>query len=558
MDGYLKPLLFERGELDPAELDALYASILDDVNTQSAFESWWPRTANQGDRYSRLSRWFALMASECNHTYTLRWYQESVSDSSAMTPLDDLAAKSAGALVTEQSADTPDWTESDRMLWYVRANAESLADGTMDVLAVEGVDATFDVTGELAPVYTFSAALWIKRSSDTDYLYKSWRAKPAADYVPYAGDVAPDGSKRAMTWHPTFSGGLDANGKLTSGAGKAAYNFASASTGLSKARLRNAYEGLWCDCDSQWLLDMWQIRHFNLENGGILEGCASYSINHTVAKAESDATRVLVSQLDGADYLVGSTVSVTTATERAGATTGVALMKRITSKADVEIDGTTYTALNLDISGTITTTTSMHVFSMPWHSGSTEALPGHKDGSLYSLTDGKTPARVAGVEAMVGACDIGLDPLYNVTGSGSSHSYAVYECKNSEKLATSITSNYTKTNIAKTGVESGWNYVREFAQTALGVLFPLTFGGDGTIRYKSGFHGAIASGVRCPWRFGVMLGTGNATGLACLYGNNVPSGSYWTGSPRLAGCGKKRGEWTGAQLAPEQEGGNVA
>ena len=66
------------------------------------------------------------------------------------------AAKSAGALVTEQSTDTPDWTESDRMLWYVRANAESLEDGTMDVLAVEGVDDTFDVYGELAPVYTFS------------------------------------------------------------------------------------------------------------------------------------------------------------------------------------------------------------------------------------------------------------------------------------------------------------------------------------------------------------------------------------------------------------------
>lgn len=530
---------------DAGEIDAMFAKVLDDENTQAAFETWWPLSNDGSNRYARLARWFALMAAENNHTYTLRWYQESVSDSSDMTPLDDLAAKSAGALVTEQSSDTPDWTELDRMLWYVRANAESLADGTMAVLAVEGVDETFDVTGELAPVYTFSAALWIKRSSDDDYLYKSWRAKSETDYVPYAGDVAPDGSKREMTWHPTFSGGVDANNKLTSGSGKAAWNFHSASDGLTRARARNAYEGLWCDCDSQWLLDMWQLRHFSLENSAILEGCTSYDVDHTVAKAESGATRVLVSQADGADYLVGSTVSVTTATARADASTGVALMKKITSKADVEIDGTTYTALNLDISGTITTTTAMHVFSMPWHTGSTEVLQGHKDGSLYSLTDGKTPARVAGVEVLTGAYNIGLDPLYNVTGSGGSYSYAVYECKNSEKLATSITSNYANTNIAKTGVASGWNYVREFAQTALGVLFPLTFGGGDTIRYKSSFLGPYSAGVRCPWRFG-SLTTAGAAGLACEVGDHAPSHSFWFGVPRLAGSGKKRGEWTTA------------
>ena len=67
-----------------------------------------------------------------------------------------------------------------------------------------------------------------------------------------------------MTWHPTFGGSLDKNGYLTSGAGKPICNNTSATTGLTKARARNAYEGLWNDCDTKWLLDMWQLRHFNL------------------------------------------------------------------------------------------------------------------------------------------------------------------------------------------------------------------------------------------------------------------------------------------------------
>lgn len=552
MDGYIKPMILSN-DLAPETLDAMFSVILDDINTQEVFEVWWGRTEGQGTRYARLSRWFSLMAAADDHTYTLRWYQESVSDSSAMTPLDDLAAKSAGALVTEQSTDTPDWTESDRMLWYVRANAESLADGTMDVLAVEGVDDNFDVTGELAPVYVFSVAPWVYEYEDESYEYRSWRLKRAEGYYPYAGDVGLDGEKRAMTWMPAFAGALDSSGALTSGAGRAIYNFRSAEEGLAAARKRTNRdgghsEGLWNDCDTIRLLHAWQLRHFNLENSGILEGCTSYDVDHTVAAAESGVRRVLVTQAHGADYLVGSAVTVTTATSRANASTGVALLKRIVSKETVEVGGTTYTALNLDVSETITTTTAMHVFSMPWNTGSTETLPGHKDGSLYSLTDGKTPARIAGVEVLVGAYTVGIEPLYSVTRSGSYDTYKIYECRDCENIPSgtisSIPSVYRDTGISKGGIVSGWQYPRSFIRTLLGVLFPdVVSGGSTTTRYKSGFYGTDSAGVRCPWRFGSLANAGSA-GLACEAGYSSPAHRSWNGAPWLAGAGKKRGEWT--------------
>ena len=528
-------------QLVGGDVDATFAAMLDDTNTSQVFAAWWPLSNDGRSRYERLERWFELMAVSDGKTYTLRWYLESVSDSAVMTPMDDLAGKSAGALVTEESANASDWTEEDRMCWYVRANAVSLADGTMDVLAIEGEDG-FDITGETAPVYTFSIALWLKEWSDESYNYKSWRTRKEGGFYPYAGDIAPNNTKRPMTWHPTFSGGLDSLGQLTSGAGLAAYNFKSANDGLTAAHKRNNYEGLWNDCDTKWLLDMWQLRHFNLENSRILEGCTQYNLDYTLAVAETGVERVIVTAAQGANFIVGSTVTVSTS---ARAASGVATMKKIKSIEDVEIDGTTYKALNIDNGGnTFDTTTSLHVATMPWHSGSTEALPGHKDGSIVSLTSGKTPLRVAGVEALAGAYNVGLDPLYNVTANASGgFDYAVYECRDSAKLAGSITANYTDTGIRGTGIPSGWNYVREFVRTALGVLFPSARGGGDTTRYKSAFAGTNSAGVRCPWRFG-NLNHGGLAGLACGSGLHAPSASNWDSVPRLAGSGKKRGEWT--------------
>lgn len=344
---------------------------------------------------------------------------------------------------------------------------------------------------------------------------------------------------------------MDSQNRLTSGAGKAAWNFQSANNGLTAARRRNAYEGLWCDCDTKWLLDMWQLRHFNLENSGILEGCTNYNYQYALAAAESDVKRVLVTTAQGANFLVGSTVSVGEAGENTNFDRGQAYMRnianmaRIASIESVEVDGTTYTALNLDIEGAITTTTTCLVSTMPWHSGSTEALPGHKDGSIVSLTNGKAPLRVAGVETLVGASDAGLDPLYQITVNASNEAvYTIWECRDSEKLAGSITANYVDTGISGTTIAGSWQYVREFTRTKLGVLFPSVFGGTPSTRYKSALMRAVSTNVCCPWRFGSFAYGANA-GFACEVGSILAFASGWFGIPRLAGAGKKRGVWQG-------------
>ena len=250
------------GSSDAAVLDAACKSVLDGTNTTRVFWEFYPRAAAAGEtsKYKILERFAKAAAQAWNSkTYTLRSYDAAVSGNTTMTPLDDLAGKSAAQLCTASDAAVEDWADEDPMTWYIRANAMSLEDGTMNITYFEGEDG-FDITGEDAPVWTFALALWIKEWNDGSFNFISFRTTKGSGFYPDAGDVAPDGTKRALTWHPSFPGGLNSSGALTSGAGIRPYNFASATAGITAARKMTIYEGLWNDCDTRWILRMWQLR----------------------------------------------------------------------------------------------------------------------------------------------------------------------------------------------------------------------------------------------------------------------------------------------------------
>lgn len=541
MAAALEAIALNGGQNSAEALDAACRQLLDGTNTTRVFWSWYPRAlaAGETDKYKLLSRFATAAAQAWNgKTYTLRSYDPSVSGITKMTPMDDLADKVAAQLCTENTEAVEDWADEDPMTWYIRANALSLEDGTMNITYFEGEDG-FDITGEDAPVYTFALALWIKEWNDGAYDYISFRTTRGSGYYPDAGDVDPKNKKRPITWHATFPGGLDSKGALTSGAGIKAYNFASATAGIQKARQKTIYEGLWNDCDTRWILRMWQLRHFDLENSNIAEGCTNYNYQYMAALPEENVKRVLLSASQAAGFIVGSTVSVGDMGAQSNKDRWNAWMRnladlvKVSSIEKVTVNGTEYTAINLDISGTITTTATTCISTMPWHSGATEALPGHKDGCTFSLTAGKTPLRVAGVEVLDGSYTIGLDPLYDTTANeAGGFDYTVYQCRDSQKLSGSITADYEDTGIVYSGMPSGWNYVKAFIKSKLGVLFPKLIGGSSTTYLKSAFCGTYSAGVRCPWRFANLNNGGNA-GLAAENGNNAPGNSNWNSRPRI-------------------------
>ena len=539
------------GQGTSGQIDTIFAAMMDDTNTTDIFRKWYAIVQDgEQDRYALLERFFTMCAMNNDQQHTVRFYSAAASSSDDGTPLDWLADKSPAALATDTDDGGEDWAAENRMTWYIRANAIAKADGTMNVLAIEG-ETNFDITGELAPVYTFQMAQWYKEEFTANYEQYSWRATRAAGYKPFFGDVAPDGTKRAMTWHATFPGGLTADGKLTSGAGRRAANFTSTTTGLTDARKwTGGYEGTWTDCDTLFVLREWQHRHFSKENSGICEGCTNYNYQYAVAKTEENTMRVLVSTAQGANFIVGSCVIVGDRGSETNNDRNQSYMRNLSEhsveileKNDVTIDDAQYTELVLNLDAPITTTATTYVSTMPWNSGETEKLPDRRDGSPVNLTNGKYPMRVAGIEMLPGAYATGLDPLYQVTtNEEGGYDYVVYECTDSEKQAGSVTENYVATGITAEGIASNWQYVKEFVKTDKPVLFPLEFGGSSNGYYKSGFCGAYSAGVRMPARFGGLYNGGSA-GLACCAAYDAPSWSTWYYAPRLAGSGKKRGDW---------------
>lgn len=534
-------------------LDGMYAAMLDGTNTQTIFRRWWPfAVAQGGTKYSCLERFAAMLdIAWGDKTYTVRNIHESVSGDASGTPLDDLAdGRSAAPLVTDASTGVADWAENDPMTWYVRANAKSLADGTMEILAVE-IEDDFDVTGETAPVYCFSAALAIKEWDDGSYIYTSWHMRSGNGYVPMAGDVAPDGTHRLLTWHPAFYGGKSSAGSMTSGAGLLPMPWTSANAALPLARKLTAYDGLWCDCDTQFALMAWRLRHWTLSNSIQLEGCTNYNYQYTLAAAETGVKRVLLTKAQGTNLLAGSCVCLG---ERGSNTNNdrqqeynhdVCNIAKILSVETVTVNDTEYAAVNLELDSTIDTTTTMLVSTMPWPSGTTEALPGHSDGCIGNLTNGKYPYRIAGMEMQIGSYCEELDPLWQASLVDDDHwHYDVYSCRDSEKLAGSITANYQKVGEfdLPNANKWNWNYIRELKKMAAEAQIQTKFGGSSSTYVKAAFASPGGAGVYAPWRFGNLRDGGNC-GLPCAVGHGGPGDSIWYGVPRLAGSGKKRGEW---------------
>lgn len=256
-----------------------------------------------------------------------------------------------------------------------------------------------------------------KEWEDGAYLYNSFRTFEGGGYDPMAGDVPPDKSRRWLTWHPAFLGGKNSKGGMTSGAGLPPMPWTSANAAIPMARKITAYDALWTDCDQQYVLAQWRLRHWTLSNSGKLEGCTVYNYQYSPAVAETGVKRVLVTKAQGANFLVGSAVCMGERGENTGTDRNtdynhnIFNWAKISSITNVTVSETEYVALNLELDSPIDTTTTMLVSTMPWESGTTEGVQGHSDGCRGNLTNGKYPYRVAGIEMQIGAYTEQLDPL---------------------------------------------------------------------------------------------------------------------------------------------------
>ena len=546
------------GTSGAAIYDAFYAAGVTPENIDDMFVSWW-HGADDG-QYTKtqlLARWFSLLNSD--KTFGTKFYNFGTSQ----TTQGELCDDSAEIGVTTPSTNTvkgKDPLHQQFAFWTVEVEYEIDANGEIEIKSVAKVDSSFNRGGTNGMVGVAQKTGWLSITNDSVNWWVRYRTAQAPGYVPIAEGVSPvDNKPRAFVVHAKYMGGKGADGKPTSASGLAPLNYTwSHNSQIAEWRKRGAnYAGI-SICDIFFRILMFWLKYAKKGNSGTMEGCTSYNFQYKCAVAETGVTRVLLTEAQAKNLLVGSSVIVGdvgsgTSTDRYVASMyKCAKNVRILSIVSTVVEETTYYAVNLETDTAFDTTTDTYISTMPWWSGSCDDVLG-VDGSPTSCTNGKEPFIIQGLESQIGAYAVVADIIDTITVSEDSTTMTINPAtvRLAKNIAQSKSANYVDTNKPLTipkPANWAWHFIGDLAYEKAHPEFTLPSIIDNGANSGNGFKSAVGvptSGGVCEWLSWSGLSGYSSCGLACA---NLDSGlgdASWNIAAGAPGSGANRGEWAG-------------
>ena len=546
------------GTSGAAIYDAFYAAGVTPENIDDMFVSWW-HGADDG-QYTKtqlLARWFNLLNSD--KTFGTKFYNFGTSQ----TTQGELCDDSAEIGVTTPSTNTvkgKDPLHQQFAFWTVEVEYEIDANGEIEIKSVAKVDSSFNRGGTNGMVGVAQKTGWLSITNDSVNWWVRYRTAQAPGYVPIAEGVSPvDNKPRAFVVHAKYMGGKGADGKPTSASGLAPLNYTwSHNSQIAEWRKRGAnYAGI-SICDIFFRILMFWLKYAKKGNSGTMEGCTSYNFQYKCAVAETGVTRVLLTEAQAKNLLVGSSVIVGdvgsgTSTDRYVASMyKCAKNVRILSIVSTVVEETTYYAVNLETDTPFDTTTDTYISTMPWWSGSCDDVLG-VDGSPTSCTNGKEPFIIQGLESQIGAYAVVADIIDTITVSEDSTTMTINPAtvRLAKNIAQSKSANYVDTNKPLTipkPANWAWHFIGDLAYDKAHPEFTLPSIIDNGANSGNGFKSAVAvppSGGVHEWLSWSSLYDYSACGLACASLGNGLGAATWGLAAGAPGSGANRGEWAG-------------
>lgn len=546
------------GTSGAAIYDAFYAAGVTPENIDDMFVSWW-HGADDG-QYTKtqlLARWFNLLNSD--KTFGTKFYNFGTSQ----TTQGELCDDSAEIGVTTPSTNTikgKDPLHQQFAFWTVEVEYEIDANGEIEIKSVAKVDSSFNRGGTNGMVGVAQKTGWLSITNDSVNWWVRYRTAQAPGYVPIAEGVSPvDNKPRAFVVHAKYMGGKGADGKPTSASGLAPLNYTwSHNSQIAEWRKRGAnYAGI-SICDIFFRILMFWLKYAKKSNSGTMEGCTSYNFQYKCAVAETGVTRVLLTEAQAKNLLVGSSVIVGdvgsgTSTDRYVASMyKCAKNVRILSIVSTVVEETTYYAVNLETDTAFDTTTDTYISTMPWWSGSCDDVLG-VDGSPTSCTNGKEPFIIQGLESQIGAYAVIADIIDTITVSEDSTTMTINPAtvRLAKNIAQSKSANYVDTNKPLTipkPANWAWHFIGDLAYDKAHPEFTLPSIVDNGANSGNGFKSAVSvppSGGVCEWLSWSSLSASSYCGLACADLNSGLGNANWSIAAGAPGSGANRGEWAG-------------
>lgn len=546
------------GTSGAAIYDAFYAAGVTPENIDDMFVSWW-HGADDG-QYTKtqlLARWFNLLNSD--KTFGTKFYNFGTSQ----TTQGELCDDSAEIGVTTPSTNTikgKDPLHQQFAFWTVEVEYEIDANGEIEIKSVAKVDSSFNRGGTNGMVGVAQKTGWLSITNDSVNWWVRYRTAQAPGYVPIAEGVSPvDNKPRAFVVHAKYMGGKGADGKPTSASGLAPLNYTwSHNSQIAEWRKRGAnYAGI-SICDIFFRILMFWLKYAKKGNSGTMEGCTSYNFQYKCAVAETGVTRVLLTEAQAKNLLVGSSVIVGdvgsgTSTDRYVASMyKCAKNVRILSIVSTVVEETTYYAVNLETDTAFDTTTDTYISTMPWWSGSCDDVLG-VDGSPTSCTNGKEPFIIQGLESQIGAYAVVADIIDTITVSEDSTTMTINPAtvRLAKNIAQSKSANYVDTNKPLTipkPANWAWHFIGDLAYDKAHPEFTLPSIIDNGANSGNGFKSAVfvpPSGGVYAWLSWGVLSASSYCGLACAALGNGLGNANWHFAAGAPGSGANRGEWAG-------------
>lgn len=275
-----------------------------------------------------------------------------------------------------------------------------------------------------------------------------------------------------------------------------------------------------------------------------MNGCNAYSLSFNLAVAETGVKRALVTPAQGAQFVVGSCVSIGSSSEREQAGCyNVMDIAPIKSIEIVEIDGVQYSALNFDVENTFDTTTTLFVTTQPWRTGATDDVQGN-DGSPINNNSDKEPFKLQGIEVMVGVMECAGSETANQTAD----EYTLYSNRKSSDIALNTIGTNPVTLGQITKVDTAlWRYIAElnWQDDPEKYLVSTQYNATSTTGYKDGVYteaNTQISGLREILLLGHLV-SWSLAGLSSLRLDLGLGYASWAIGGRACGSSGNRGDF---------------
>ena len=457
-------------------------------------------------------------------------------------------------LVFEPSTDTTegqdDYLDGSHPLFeWCNVNYVRDADGSPRPITIEG-DSVYKTSGAVDVGVMQMSFYWKWDSSNAEYdlITISDSPHPELGLEPWPECVKADGTVLPWCISSKYVSGLAADGKLRSQPGlkparaqshnNMITNYAQKGTGYFGAgAVRNLFQ-----------IIMNAIKGATKSSQTLFKGCTSYNYQYDAAVQSAEAhTYFPVTKAQAANLVVGSCVSVGYGQYNDNVLNKDRSFSTVHQYADnvrilkIEDLDDSNSAVYLDVEEgfpTVSITLAesqvapIMLSTMHWHSGQTDAVKGHHDGSPVSNTNGKFPYRVQGREYAVGGYIVASDMAMDLQADYTKHVYVAEKGTEHTSVEATIRSTYKQIGTipaAAAGNNADWWVGDVAVDMETGAWYPAVEGsgesqGMGDRCYAGG--SAATSGMR-EWLQGGSLGAGSNAGSAFLFCWNGLSNAGW-------------------------------